>query len=506
MQAVCLDSDWSTIATTPNTNPVCTIQPADLFYVMYTSGSTGQPKGVAMSHRALYNLLCWQLETMVPPRAARLLQYASLSFDVSFQEIFPTLSAGGTIVLITEELRRDPMALLRFINQHQVEKLYLPMVALQQLADACGLAGVSLSCLREITAAGEQLQITPQMIHFFHQASNCTLHNFYGPTETHGVSIYTLSGAPEQWPTLVPIGRPIANDQVYVLNAQGQPQPIGISGELYLGGIGVAEGYLNRPELSAERFVADPFRSEPGARLYKSGDLARWRADGNLEFLGRLDHQVKLRGFRVELEEIEAVLNRQPGVRESVVVVREDVVGDKRLVAYLVMEAQQRPTINDLRAMMQTHLPEYMVPASYIFLEALPLTLNRKVDRERLPRPERDRPELETQFVAPETATEQGIAQIWQEILGIERVGLQDNFFGLGGHSLLVTQVISHLHTQFDEEITVRDLFTFPTIAQLAKHIDGLLLVRLDSDDTDALLTLLDGMDETEVEQMLKQV
>ncbi len=286
VHTVCLDSDWSTITTTPNTNPVCTIQPADLFYVMYTSGSTGQPKGVAMSHRALYNLLCWQLETMVPPRAARLLQYASLSFDVSFQEIFPTLSAGGTIVLITEELRRDPVALLRFINQHQVEKLYLPMVALQQLADACELAGVSLSCLREITAAGEQLQITPQMIHFFHQASNCTLHNFYGPTETHGVSIYTLSGAPEQWPTLVPIGRPIANDQVYVLNAQGQPQPIGVPGELYLGGVGVAEGYLNRPELSAERFVADPFRSEPGARLYKSGDLARWRADGNLEVFG----------------------------------------------------------------------------------------------------------------------------------------------------------------------------------------------------------------------------
>jgi amino acid adenylation domain-containing protein len=506
-QLVCLDSDWPTIATAPTTNPHNDVSVDNLIYVIYTSGSTGKPKGVAMSHRAMCNLLYWQLETMVPPRAARLLQYASLSFDVSFQEIFPTLSTGGTIIMISEELRRDPVALLRFISERQAEKFYLPVVALQQLADASsGLGNVQLSCLREITAAGEQLLITPQMIRFFHQATNCTLHNFYGPTETHGTTIFTLSGEPEQWPTVVPIGCPIANDQNYVLDTSVQLLPIGISGELYLGGVGVADGYFNRPDLTAERFIPDPFSRQPGMRLYKTGDLARWRADGNIEFLGRIDHQVKVRGFRVELEEIEAVLSQHPAVRESVVIVREDVPGDKRLVAYLVTETQQQPTTSELRAIVQAQLPEYMVPGIYMFLDALPLTINRKVDRQKLPKPDRDRPELETNFVAPQTPTEQELAQIWLEVLGIERVGVHDNFFELGGHSLLVTQIISRVRTQFGTEIAVRDLFTASTIAQLAKQIDELLLARLDSNDVDDMLTLLDDLDDAEAERLLGQL
>ncbi len=471
-QLVCLDSDWPMIATAPTTNPHIRVSAANLIYVMYTSGSTGRPKGVAMSHRALCNLLTWQLNTMVSPRAARLLQYASLSFDVSYQEIFPTLSAGGTIVMITEELRRDPIALLRFIDEQQVQKLYLPVVALQQLADAYGMGNVQLASLREITAAGEQLQITPQMIHFFHGAKDCTLHNFYGPTETHGTTLFTLSGEPEQWPTLVPIGRPIANDQNYVLDAYGQLLPIGVSGELCLGGVGVADGYFNRPDLTAERFVPDPFGKQPGARLYKTGDLARWRADGILEFLGRIDHQVKVRGFRVELEEIEAVLNQHPAVRESVVVVREDVPGDKRLIAYLVTEADQRPTTSELRGIVQAQLPEYMVPTIYVFLEALPLTINRKVDRHQLPKPDYERPELEVNFVAPRTSTEEELAKIWLEILRIERVGIHDNFFELGGHSLLATRLISRVHDAFQVELPLRSLFVSPTIAGLTEQIE----------------------------------
>jgi len=344
--------------------------------------------------------------------------------------------------------------------------------------------------------------ITPQMIRFFHQAKNCTLHNFYGPTETHGTTIFTLRGEPEQWPTLVPIGRPIANDQNYVLDTSMQPLPIGISGELYLGGVGIADGYFNRPDLTAERFVPDPFGKQPGMRLYKTGDLARWRADGNIEFLGRIDHQVKVRGFRVELEEIEAVLNQHTAVRESVVIVREDIPGDKRLVAYLVTEVQQQPTTSELRAIVQAQLPEYMVPAIYIFLDALPLTINRKVDRERLPKPDRDRPQLETNFVAPQTPTERELAQIWLEVLGIERVGVHDNFFELGGHSLLVTQIISRVRAQFGTEIAVRDLFVASTIAQLATQIDELLL-GLDSSDIDDMLTLLDDLDDAEAERML---
>ncbi len=471
-QTLCLDRDWSIIATASTTNPHTSVQPAHLLYAMYTSGSTGKPKSVAMSHRALQNLLHWQLSTMVPPRAARMLQFASLSFDVSFQEIFPTLSAGGTIFLITEELRRDPLALLRLISAQAIQKLYLPVVALQQLADVSTMEDLDLSELREITAAGEQLQITPQVVRFFQRASNCTLHNFYGPTETHGVTIFTLQGDPATWPSLVPIGKPIANDQVYVLDPAGSPLPIGITGELYLGGIGVADGYLNRPELSAERFVPDPYGPHHGARLYKSGDLARYRPDGNLEFLGRIDHQVKLRGFRVELEEIEAALNQHPAVRESVVIVREDVPGDKRLVAYLVTQDQQPLNTRELRASVLASLPDYMIPGSYIFLDAFPLTINRKVDQRRLPPPDQERPALEEHFVAPRTTTEQQLAQIWQEILRLERVGVQDNFFELGGHSLLITQVVSRIRDIFGVNLPVRSFFGASTIAQIAERID----------------------------------
>ncbi len=504
-QTLCLDRDWSIIATASTTNPHTSVQPAHLLYAMYTSGSTGKPKSVAMSHRALQNLLHWQLSTMVPPRAARMLQFASLSFDVSFQEIFPTLSAGGTIFLITEELRRDPLALLRLISAQAIQKLYLPVVALQQLADVSTMEDLDLSELREITAAGEQLQITPQVVRFFQRASNCTLHNFYGPTETHGVTIFTLQGDPATWPSLVPIGKPIANDQVYVLDPAGSPLPIGITGELYLGGIGVADGYLNRPELSAERFVPDPYGPHHGARLYKSGDLARYRPDGNLEFLGRIDHQVKLRGFRVELEEIEAALNQHPAVRESVVIVREDVPGDKRLVAYLVTQDQQPLNTRELRASVLASLPDYMVPGSYVFLDAFPLTINRKVDQRRLPPPDQERPALEEHFIAPRTTTEQQLAQIWQEILRLERVGVQDNFFELGGHSLLITQIVSRVRTQFGVEITVRELFTMPTIELLAKYLDERLLEHADANELDDMLTLLDGMDDAEVERMLGQ-
>ena len=471
-QTLCLDLEWSTIATASTDNPHTMVGPDHLLYAMYTSGSTGKPKGVAMSHRALYNLLQWQLSTMVPPRAPRMLQFASLSFDVSYQEIFPPLSAGGTIFLITEELRRDPLELLRFISQQRIEKLYLPVVALQQLSDVSSMELLDLSQLREITAAGEQLQITPQVIRFFQRASSCTLHNFYGPTETHGVTIFTLTGDPTTWPSLVPIGKPIANDQVYVLDPSGYPLPIGVIGELYLGGIGVADGYLNRPELTAERFVPDAYGPRRGVRLYKTGDLARYRVDGNLEFLGRIDHQVKVRGFRVELEEIEAVLNQHPAVRESVVVVREDVPGDKRLVAYLVTEEQQHLPTRELRNNVLAQLPEYMVPSSYVFLEAFPLTINRKVDQRRLPAPDQERPALVETFVAARTATEQQLVQMWIEILRLERVGVHDNFFELGGHSLLITQVVSRIRDIFGIDLPVRSFFGTSTIALIAERID----------------------------------
>ncbi|HYG80159.1 MAG TPA: amino acid adenylation domain-containing protein, partial [Pyrinomonadaceae bacterium] len=315
--------------------------PDNLVYVLYTSGSTGRPKGVAMTHRAVFSLLRWQEQSGALTGAAATLQFASLSFDVSFQEVFTTLSAGGTLVLITEQVRRDPSALLRLIGEERVERLFVPFVALQQLAEVAGAENVYPASLREVVTAGEQLQVTPPVITLFRQLGACALHNHYGPTETHVVSSFVLTGAPSRWPALPPIGRPVANAKLYVLDANMQPVPQGVAGELYIGGAPLARGYLNRPELTAEKFLPDPHADAPGQRLYKTGDRARFLADGQIEFLGRLDHQVKIRGFRVEPAEIEVALGQHASVREAAVVVNEDVPGDRRLVAYVVPDDKQ---------------------------------------------------------------------------------------------------------------------------------------------------------------------
>ena len=280
----------------------------NLAYVIYTSGSTGWPKGVAMTHGALGNLISWQIANSFAP--ARTLQFASLSFDVSFQELFSTWCSGGTLLLVSDELRHDELAMLRFLAANQVERIFVPSVYLQHLAEACTDAtadnGQLPVHLREIITAGEQLKITPQISQLCDRLKDCTLHNHYGPSETHVVIAHTLSGAADDWPRLPPIGRPIANTQIYVLDQNGEPAPIGVAGELCVGGANVSRGYLDRPELTADRFLPNHFSREPGARLYCTGDLARYQADGTLQWLGRVDGQIKLRGFRLELGEIEA--------------------------------------------------------------------------------------------------------------------------------------------------------------------------------------------------------
>jgi amino acid adenylation domain-containing protein len=440
------------------------LRPEHLAYVIYTSGSTGVPKGVAMPHRGLVNLLAWQREQL--PEPARTLQFAALGFDVAFQEIFSTLAGGGTLVLLHEALRQDLPALAEWLAQESVERLFLPYIALHNLSELWSQRSEPLAMLRDLITAGEQLRITPAIRRMFERHPQARLHNHYGPTETHVVSAHTLSGPAEQWEDLPPIGQPIGNSHIYVLDAQRNPVPVGVMGELYLGGVQVARGYLSQPELSTERFLADPFDGRDGARMYRSGDLGRHLADGSIEYLGRNDHQVKVRGYRIELGEIEAQLARLDGVREAAVIAREDRPGDKRLVAYLVGHADA----SQLRAQLARSLPEYMVPAAYVVLGALPLNANGKLDRKALPAPE-GQAYGQRAYTAPQGEVERALAEIWSQLLGVQQVGRDDDFFELGGHSLLAIRLISQIRERFDAELALATLFAQPRLAALAHAV-----------------------------------
>jgi amino acid adenylation domain-containing protein len=446
------------------------VQPRHLAYVIHTSGSTGTPKGVAMPHGPLVNLIAWQLRNSSMAGEARTLQFASLSFDVSFQEMFSTWCAGGTLVLVDEETRRDPAALLNFILEQRIERLFLPFVALQQLAEASCEQTLFPACLREVITAGEQLQVTPGLVRMFERLPAGTLHNHYGPSETHVVTAFTLNGPPSQWPVLPPIGKPIANTQIHLLDEERRPVTDGAEGEIYIGGDCLARGYLHRPELTAEKFVPDPFQDNgSSARLYKTGDLGRRRQDGEIEFLGRIDHQVKIRGFRIELGEIEAAVRQHPDVRETVVLLREDRPGDKRLVAYFVARTDEAANPEELRGFLKQKLPEYMVPSVFVLLEALPLTPSGKVDRKQLPAPPQDRPAGREEFVAPRDVAEEQLVKIWEEVLNVRPIGVRDQFFESGGHSLLAARVVAQIEKTFGQKLSVAALFQSPTVAQLAK-------------------------------------
>ncbi|ARO86883.1 non-ribosomal peptide synthetase [Nitrosospira lacus] len=465
-RALCLDEPLPPL---PDTTQHAVPKPENLAYIIYTSGSTGKPKGVALPHRTLVNLTAWQHGELGP--GGNTLQFAPLSFDVSFQEIFSTLCDGATLILAPETLRQDPVGLWRLIGEQQVNRLYLPFVALQQLAEAAVHIEPLPATLREIITAGEQLQVTPQIRNLFRNLPGCQLHNHYGPSETHVVTAYTLAGPPSGWPLLPAIGHPIANTCIHLFDPGQRLVPIGVPGEMYIGGDSLARGYLNRDELTAEKFVADP--DYPDARLYRTGDLARYLPGGDIEFLGRLDHQVKIRGFRVEPGEVEAVLASHPAVREAVVMAREDEPGDRRLAAYLVARTETPPAAGDLRRFLLERLPEYLVPPAYIFLGSLPLTPSGKVDRRALPAPDRSRPDLGCAAILPRTDDETRIAQVWAQVLGLDAVGVEDNFFELGGHSLLATRVISRIRDTFRIEVPLRQLFESPTVAGLARAIGG---------------------------------
>ena len=445
-----------------------------LVYLIYTSGSTGHPKGTAMSHGAMVNLIEWHRQVFGPGAGKKVLQFAALSFDVAFQEIFSTLCTGATLVLIDDWTRRDAAALTQFIRAHQIERLFVPPLMLQTLADYSKTTGEFPGSLRDIITAGEQLRIGAEIRTLFENLAGCRLHNHYGPTETHVVTALTLESNPREWPTLPSIGRPIANTQLYVLDERGRLAPLGVAGEIYIGGAGLAQGYRGRPELTRERFVENPFKSEPGARLYRTGDLARWQRDGTLEFLGRNDDQVKIRGFRVELGEIEAHLASHPQVKEAAAVVREEAGSGKYLVAYVVGRAGHTADVAQLRRLLSERLPPHMTPSQIIVLEALPLTPSGKLDRRALPAPAPGN-HSDTPHNPPQTPTEARLAAIWCELLRVERVSRLDDFFAVGGHSLLALQVVVRVRDVFRLELPLKTVFDAPTLESLAVNIDAAL-------------------------------
>ncbi|NEO86013.1 MAG: amino acid adenylation domain-containing protein [Spirulina sp. SIO3F2] len=468
---VCIDADWSAIASNPATNLNAPIIGTDLAYIIYTSGSTGQPKGVAMPHQPLMNLIHWQ-NRQSRVTTGKTLQFTPISFDVSLQEIFATLSTGGTLVLIDDQKRRDPEYLRQTVIEHDINRLFLPFIALNHLAEAIAAAGQVPPNLQEVITAGEQLRITPAIADWFRQASHCTLSNHYGPSESHVVTAYMLSGSPDHWPQLPPIGTPIDNAEIYLLDDQTlTPVTNGKTGELYIGGLSLAQGYFNRPDLTAARFLANPFTQNPHDRLYKTGDLARRLPDGNLDYRGRADQQVKIRGVRVEPGEVETVMERHPAVQQAVVMAREDIPGEKRLVAYAISDPNH--DTENVHAVLKTQLPDYMVPSTIIWLEAFPLTPSGKVDRRALPAPDYSRDALSTVFIAPETVTETIVADLWQQVLHLEQIGIYDDFFDLGGDSLKAIQLVHRARKAFRVELPMLVLFDAPTIQQFAKVIEA---------------------------------
>lgn len=465
-----IDSEWKDFQNEPGSNPGINIKPDQLAYVLFTSGSTGKPKGVAMVHRALINLLHWQKSKTSLNVPARTLQFAPISFDVSFQEIFTTFTTGGTLILISDEMRLNAINLLNFINDQQIERIFLPFIALQHLTEVAKNSTIIPSTLTDVITAGEQLQITRHIKDFFINLPACKLHNHYGPTETHVVTAYTLGGPPSEWLPLPPIGKPVSNTHVYILDENFKPVNEGNEGEIYISGKSLARGYINQPELTSERFIPNPFFS--GLFMYKTGDIGKYLADGEIEYLGRADNQVKVRGYRIELGEIEVTLGMIPGVAHVAVVVREDVPGDKRLVSYLVKENKINLSVSDLRKFLHGKLPEYMMPSSFVFLENLPRTPSGKIDRKSLPAPDTNRPDIGI-YSEPVTIEEKKIAALWSSLLQIDKTGIDDNFFDLGGNSLLALQFIAKIRQQENIDIPVVKLYQHPTIKSLLNSLNA---------------------------------
>jgi amino acid adenylation domain-containing protein len=500
---ISLGAEWANIARFSDENPKSGARLDNLAYVIYTSGSTGKPKGIAMPHRPLVNLLEWHCDTL--SRGTRTLQFAALSFDASFHEMFSAWLTGGALYIISNDLRLDTFKLGRFIRDNEIQKVTLPVTVLQQLAEEFSDEAESLRSIIEIISTGEQLIITTRIAELLKAMNWSSLHNHYGPSETHVVTSLTLRDDPDLWPTYPSIGRPIFNTGMYVADKDMNLMPVGVPGELYIGGDSLARGYINRPELSADGFIPDCFGPVPGARLYKTGDLARYSQDGDIEFLSRIDHQVKIRGFRIELGQIEAAVAEHSAVREVVAMQREDAPGDKRIIVYVAPAADADLRVNDLYNFLKDKLPEYMMPSAFVVLEQMPLTINGKVDRRALPAPDHERPDIEEHFIAPRTPAEEVVSSIWKDVLGINEIGVRDNFFRLGGHSMLAARSNFRLREAFRVDLPLRSLFISPTIEGVVNSIAELWGGREIVEEIATTLLEVENLSEDEVNMMLSQ-
>jgi amino acid adenylation domain-containing protein len=468
-RVVCLDSDWERlIASQSKENPACKRTLENLAYVIYTSGSTGKPKGAMNTHAGILNRLLWMQDAYQITASDAVLQKTPFSFDVSVWEFFWPLMFGAKLVVARPEGHKDADYLVQTIIDKQITTIHFVPSMLQIFLMAKDVE--KCTSLRQVICSGEALPLELQ--NRFFTRLNAKLHNLYGPTEA-AVDVTYWECQRETELNTVPIGRPVANTQLYILDRNMQPAPVGIPGELYIGGIQVGRGYLNKPELTSERFIPDPFSKNTKAKLYKTGDSCRYLPDGNIEYLGRLDFQVKIRGNRIELGEIEALLGQHPAVREAVVTAREDTPGDKRLAAYITLKPDQKITNGELRDYIRQKLPDFMVPSYFIILDRLPLTPNQKVDRKGLPVPERDKVKSEAAYIAPRSELQRTIADIWKQVLNIPKIGVNDNFFELGGHSLLLVRVYYKLSELIDKKLTLTDLFKYPTVGTLAEYLAG---------------------------------
>ena len=459
---IALDSDWELIAKEPSTATRATHpEPGNLAYVMYTSGSTGRPKGVQIEHRGVVSLVK-NAGYVSADSTNTLLVTGSPSFDATTFEYWSMLLNGGKLILCGLEALLNSETLKATIRQHKVNMMWFTSSWFNQLADSNPEV---FSGLRTLLAGGEKLS-EPHIEKIRSLYPEITLINGYGPTEN---TTFSLTYAISEVKDPIPVGRPLNNRKAYIISQSGSLSPVGVTGEICLGGAGLARGYLNQPELTAEKFIKDPFSDEQDARLYRTGDLGRWLADGNIEYQGRIDDQVKIRGYRIELGEIESVLNQNETISQGVVLAKEDKQGTKRLVGYVV-SSQTAFDKQAIQAWLNTKLPEYMVPAIWVELDSLPLTSNGKVDKKALPDPELT--DLSAEYVAPRNETEQALADIWQELLHIEQIGINNNFFELGGHSLLAMRVVSAVRKELDVELTIKNLFVHPTIAGLGTFLD----------------------------------
>lgn len=479
---LCLDSDWELIRRESGLPQVTGLQPANSAYVIFTSGSTARPKGVQIEHRQVVNFLRSMRETPGLRGEDVLLALTTLSFDIAALELFLPLVVGARLTLVATQDVADAERLMRHLLDSGTTVMQATPATWRMLVDAGwpGTSGLKLLC------GGEAL---PSELGSRLVTRGDQLWNLYGPTET---TIWSAANRVELDDPAISISGPIGNTQIYLLDGHLNPAAPGVLGEVHIGGDGVGRGYLERPDLTAERFIPDAFSKKEGCRLYKTGDLARRRTDGRIEFHGRLDHQVKVRGYRIELGEIETTIGRYPGVRQAVVLARDDDSGGKRLVSYIVGEEGAQLTTNDIRRFAQGTLPLYMVPAAFVLLDSMPLTPNGKIDRSALPAPEKAHLDTETAYVAPRTPPEGMLADIWSEILGVEKVGIYDNFFALGGHSLMVTQVVNRIWETFQVKLAIRSVFDSPTVAALTRTIAQALIEQVDVEDGIRLLAELE--------------